>query len=61
MPVIDLSRVPATVQLDLCDLAYRKAGEYFKDPSVQARYKVWLEERRKREAHLKILRNQESI
>ena len=45
MSVVNLNEVPASVQLDLCDLAYRKAVEYFKDPAVQARYKVWLAER----------------
>lgn len=50
MAVINLAEVPASVQLDLCDLAYRKAAEYFKDPTVQARYQVWLAER---EAKLK--------
>ena len=50
MAVINLAEVPASVQLDLCDLAYRKAAEYFKDPDVQARYQVWLAER---EAKLK--------
>ena len=48
MAVINLAEVPASVQLDLCDLAYRKAD--FKDPAVQARYQVWLAER---EAKLK--------
>lgn len=50
MAVINLAEVPTSVQLDLCDLAYRKAAEYFKDPAVQARYQVWLAER---EAKLK--------
>ena len=50
MAVINLAEVPASVQLDLCDLAYRKAAEYFKYPAVQARYQVWLAER---EAKLK--------
>lgn len=46
MSVVNLGEVPASVQLDLCDLAYRKATEYFKDLVVQARYKVWLAERK---------------
>ena len=50
MSAVNLSEVPASVQLDLCDLAYRKEAEYFKDPAVQARYQVWLAER---EAKLK--------
>ena len=50
MAVINLAEVPASVQLDLCDLVYRTAAEYFKDPAVQARYQVWLAER---EAKLK--------
>lgn len=55
MSVVNLSEVPDSVKLDLCDLAYRKAVEYFKDPTVQARYKVWLAEREaklgRRQAH----------
>ena len=45
MSIIDLEQVPASVQLDLCDLAYRKAAEYFKDPAVQISYEKWLAER----------------
>lgn len=45
MAVINLAEVPASVQLDLCDLAYRKAAVYFKDPAVRARYQAWLAER----------------
>lgn len=45
MSIIHLEQVPASVQLDLCDLAYRKAAEYFKDPAVQIRYEKWLAER----------------
>ena len=45
MSIIHLEQLPASVQLDLCDLAYRKAAEYFKDPAVQIRYEKWLDER----------------
>lgn len=45
MSIIRLEQVPASVQLDLCDLAYRKAVEYFKYPAVQIRYEQWLAER----------------
>lgn len=45
MSIIHLEQVPASVQLDLCDLAYKKAAEYFKNPDVQIRYEKWLAER----------------
>ena len=45
MSFIDLSLVPESVKLDLCDLAYRKAVVYFQDPDVQIRYQKWLAER----------------
>ena len=45
MSIIHLEQLPASVQLDLCDLAYRKTAEYFKDPAVQIRYEKWLAER----------------
>ena len=48
---IHYEEIPASVQVDLCDLAYRKAAEYFKDPSVQARYEKWRAERELKVCH----------
>lgn len=51
MSVIDLEKAPASVQRDLCELAYRKAVEYFKDSAVHIRYQQWLAEREKSDLH----------
>lgn len=53
MAAIDYASIPESTRQSLLAATYKAAQRYFQDPAVQARFEIWLAERRAREQQQK--------
>lgn len=53
MAAIDYDSITETTRQHLLAATYKMALEYFQDPDVEARYQIWLAERRARDQQQK--------